>query len=137
MPSLDAGIAAAAAAAPVWSGDLLAVNAQRHAPRERPAVEAIMRVPVLLLLALALSATSGAALASRPVRKVMTGCVMMTGEFFNQDGYRLRLVARDGAEVDLLPYRQKQLRLDGWLRPGDRYTLAAPPRVLGRCPAGR
>lgn len=99
--------------------------------------EANMRRSVLFLAAVALVVTSGTALASRPVRKAQIGCVMMTGEFFNQDGYRLRLVTREGAAVDLLPYRQKQLRLEGWLHPGDRYTLAAPPTVLGRCPNGR
>ena len=97
-----------------------------------------MKRPILFVLALAALATlPAAALASMPVRKAQTGCVMMTGEFFNADGYRLRLVDRDNRPVDLLPYRQKQLRLDGWLHPGDRYTLAGPPRVLGRCPNGR
>jgi hypothetical protein len=85
----------------------------------------------------ALLAAAGPAVASQPVRKAQIGCVMMTGEFFNQDGYRLSPTGRDGAPVDLSPYRQKQLSLDGWLNPGDRYTLAAPPRVLGRCPIGR
>lgn len=85
----------------------------------------------------ALLAAAGPAVASQPVRKAQIGCVMMTGEFFNQDGYRLVPTGRDGAPVDLLPYRRKQLALDGWLNPGDRYTLAAPPRVLGPCPIGR
>lgn len=75
--------------------------------------------------------------ASTPVRQTMTGCVMMTGEFFNQDGYRLRIVDRAGRPVDLSPWRQKQLRIAGWIHPGDRYTLAGPPRVLGPCPIGR
>jgi hypothetical protein len=94
--------------------------------------------PLLFIFALATLATlPAAALASMPVRKAQTGCVMMTGEFFNADGYRLRPVDRENRPVDLLPYRQKQLCLDGWLHPGDRYTLAGPPRVLGPCPNGR
>lgn len=92
---------------------------------------------VAMLGVVAALAAASAAQASMPVRRTMTGCVMMTGEFFNQDGYRLRLVDRAGEAVDLLPYRQKQLRLEGWIHPGDRYTLAGPPRVLGPCPIGR
>lgn len=85
----------------------------------------------------ALLAATVAAAASMPVRKTQIGCVMMSGEFFNQDGYRLTPTERDGTKVDLAPYRQKQLRLEGWLHPGDRYTLAGRPRVLGPCPHGR
>lgn len=88
----------------------------------------------------ALAVTAVAALpaiASQPVRKAQIGCVMMTGEFLNQDGYRLTPTGRDGAPVDLWPYHRKQLSLDSWLNPGDRYTLAASPRVLGPCPIGR
>lgn len=87
--------------------------------------------PAILVLAVA------PALASMPVRQSQTGCVMMSGEFFNQTGYRLRVLTREGAPVDLSPYMGKRLRLEGWLHPGDRYTLAGPPQVLGPCPIGR
>lgn len=93
--------------------------------------------PATILLAAAFALAATGALASAPVRKTMTGCVMMSGEFFNQTGYRLRVVDRAGAAVDLLPYRGKQLRLEGWINPGDRYTLDGSPRVLGACPIGR
>lgn len=96
------------------------------------------RFPVLrVCAALACLALAAPAYASMPVRKAQTGCVMMTGEFFTQDGYRLTPVDRSGVRVDLARYRGQRLRLDGWLHPGDRYTLAGPPRLVGSCRGGR
>ena len=95
------------------------------------------RLIITFLALAALFAATAPTYASRPVRKAQIGCVTMAGEFFNRDGYRLRPVDRAGAPVNLAPYRHKLLRLEGWLHPGDRYTLAAPPRVLGPCPNGR
>ncbi|QLP98093.1 MAG: hypothetical protein HZY79_12950 [Rhodoblastus sp.] len=88
----------------------------------------------------ALAVTAVAALpaiASQPVRKAQIGCVMMTGEFLNQDGYRLTPTGRDGARSTCGPTTGSSSSLDSWLNPGDRYTLAASPRVLGPCPIGR
>ena len=75
--------------------------------------------------------------ASRPVRRVMIGCVI-NGTLINQNGYRLRVRnGRTRAPVDLSRYEGRQIRFNGSLLPGDIFYVNEAPAVLGRCPATR
>ena len=75
--------------------------------------------------------------ASRPVRRVMIGCVV-NGTLVNQNGYRLRVRnGRTRAPVDLSRYEGRQIRFNGSLLPGDIFYVNEAPAVLGRCPATR
>ena len=96
--------------------------------------EALMRkigwVAALAVVALAVTATS--AVASRPVRRMIVGCVIDV-TFFSEDGYVIRVFDRANAPVDLTRWRGRRLGVEGWLSPGDRFNLDGTPRVLGPC----
>ena len=76
----------------------------------------------------------GAAHASRPVHKTITGCVV-SGAFISDNGYTIRVRhAADRAPVDLTPYEGRKIRYTGSLLPGDVFFVRTEPTVIGRCP---
>lgn len=118
---------------------LTRVNAARAAMPP----DGAMQRPSRLFLGIVAAALAGALLtaggvrASRPVHKVMTGCVS-SGVFTNANGYTIRMrwhrAAGDG-NVDLTPYEGREIRANGTLLPGDRFDIRTAPEILGPCPA--
>jgi hypothetical protein len=89
--------------------------------------------PVSLLLGLAFTAVAAFPVeASRPVRKVIVGCVER-GVFTSDNGYVIRIRRAAGEPVDLSRWNGRKLRIDGNLLPGDVFFLKQEPSVLGRC----
>ena len=74
--------------------------------------------------------------ASRPVKKIVTACVV--GGELTSGPYTYR-VRRDvgSAEVDLKPYEGKRMRVRGYLLPGDILIANAIEVVANDCPAPR
>ncbi len=72
--------------------------------------------------------------ASKPVPKVIVGCVV-NGAFISSDGYHIFPRYRDGREVDLREFEGYKTTIEGVLLPGDRFILNKPPRASGRCGA--
>jgi hypothetical protein len=82
--------------------------------------------------AVALAVAATVAEASRPVRKVIAGCVT-GGVLISDDGYRIRIhSARTREPLDLRRVEGRRVGFDGYLLPGDIYYVARQ-RVLGPC----
>ena len=83
---------------------------------------------LLILVAIFCLATVDHSLASRPVPKMITGCVT-EGVLHSSDGYMIRV-----RELNLGPFEGERIQVRGYLLPGD--VFHAEPgsvKVLGRC----
>lgn len=81
-----------------------------------------------------LAVSTGAALASRPIRKTFDGCVI-DGMLVSSDGYRYRLMA-DKTNAPFVPatYEGRHIKLSGLLYPGDWFRPDGPKAtVIGKC----
>lgn len=88
--------------------------------------------PSLPLSAAALLLGLGAALASGPVPRTMTGCVA-NGAFTSQDGYRIAVMGSNNRPANLAGYNGKRISVSGDLLPGDHFYPKSAIRVLGPC----
>ncbi len=80
-----------------------------------------------ILAAFSLFATD-CSLASRPVPKTITGCVI-NGSLHSSDGYEIRV-----RNHDLAPYEGKKIMVRGNLLPGDSFHADTESiKVLGNC----
>lgn len=79
-----------------------------------------------------LIAITGLALASGPVPRTMTGCIM-NGEMTSQDGYAITVLDRANRRINLMPYNGRRIAASGNLLPGDRFYPDTPFRILGPC----
>lgn len=95
----------------------------------------IRLLPAGLLALLVAAGVPGIALASRPVPKVVTACVV--GGKFTRGPYTYQ-VRRHSAvgivDVDLSAYEGKRIRVRGSLLPGDRLIAKSIEIVPGKCP---
>ncbi len=82
--------------------------------------------------AIAVGAWSGVALASLPVPRTYSGCVV-NGVYKSEDGYTIRVHRADGTLVDLSKWEKQRVRITGSLLPSDRFYLKEAPVVLGPC----
>ena len=75
---------------------------------------------------------SSPALASQPVPRTLTGCVV-GGSFVTSDGYVINPRYPDGRRVDLAAFEGRKVTIRGDLLPGDLLIVKRPPRDRGRC----
>lgn len=76
--------------------------------------------------------SAGPALASKPVPRTVSGCVV-NGIFVSTDGYHIRPMDANFREVDLLPFEGLRVTISGDLLPGDALIVKTPPRASGPC----
>lgn len=90
-----------------------------------------------LVTSFALAVGAGAmsvapAIASRPVARVIVGCVV-NGAYVSSDGYRISPRYKDGRAVDLRSFEGRKVTIDGRLLPGDAFIVRKAPHGSGPC----
>lgn len=88
------------------------------------------------VFAVAAALCNAPAQASKPIPKVIKGCVV-NGAFISSDGYTIRPVNADGKAIDLQPLEGHAVTMDGDLLPGDLFILKRLPADSGRCETTR
>ena len=73
------------------------------------------------------------AIASKPVARVIVGCVV-NGVYVSSDGYRISPRYKDGRAVDLRPFEGREVTIAGFLLPGDNFIVRKAPHGSGHCP---
>ncbi len=93
-----------------------------------------MKITLVIATLLVALAPVGQALASRPVPKTVTGCVVK-GELFQEPyTYSVRREGADGlVDVDLAPYEGRRIRVKGNLLPGDILVSKSIETLPGAC----
>lgn len=92
-------------------------------------MRAALRVALIAAGALAGGAQ---ALASMPVPRTITGCVI-GGVFTSDNGYVIRARGPGFAEYDLSRFEGRRIVVRGMLSPGDLFAVKRAPRDLGPC----
>ena len=72
------------------------------------------------------------AIASKPVARVIVGCVV-NGAYVSSDGYRISPRYQDGRAVDLRSFEGRKVTIDGLLLPGDDFIVKKAPHGSGHC----
>jgi hypothetical protein len=106
----------------------------RHSNPAKPAsTDTTHKVCTLVLLvAASLIVRLQSAEASRPVPRMIVGCVV-NGAFISHDGYHIRVWHPQHRPMDLSRFEGKEIRFSGSLNPGDNYIVKSDPEVTGPC----